>query len=266
MSKAYSLVLTYNKRLQRPYVWNLNPFINNNDSLNITYGNPDLDPQTAHSVSVQNRYQMGSTFLGITFTGSYSDNSIVNYSFFDNATGVTANTNDNLGQDKRAAMNVSLNTKFSPKWNFSLNTNIVYNRVKNKYDTRPAREGLSGYATMNTSVSFSKRFLISSWVSYWRPSVTFQSVRNSNIWYNTGASYKMAKEKLTLTVSALNFFENEKMFTNRINEDIFWKESKTIHPGRIFSFGLSYNFGKLKEKVSRKKGASSDDLLGKDPN
>jgi len=266
MSKAYSLVFSYNKRLQRPYIWNLNPFINSNDSLNISYGNPDLDPQTAHSVSAQNRFQLGSTFLGVTFTGSYSDNSIVYYSFFDTATSVTANTNDNLGQDKRVAMNVSLNTRFSPQWSFSLNTNITYNRAKNKYETRPAREGLSGYATMNTSFSFSKRFLMSSWVSYWRPSVTFQSVRNSNVWYNTGASYKMAKEKLTLTVSALNFFENEKVFINRVNEVLFWKESKTIYPGKIYSFGLSYNFGKLKEKVSKKKGASSDDLLGKEAN
>ncbi len=266
LSKAYSLGLSYNKRLQRPYIWNLNPFINTNDSLNISYGNPELDPQTAHSVSMQNRFQMGSTFLGITFTGSYSDNSIVYYSFFDNSTGVTANTSDNLGEDRRAAMNINLNTRFSPKWIFSVNTNINYNRVKNKYDARPAREGFSGYATMNTSFSFSKRFLMSSWVSVWRPSVTFQSVRNSNMWYNTGLTYKMIKEKLILTVSALNFFEDEKIFTNRINEDQFWKESKTIHPGRIFSFGLSYNFGKLKEKVSKKKGVSSDDLMGKEAN
>ena len=107
---------------------------------------------------------------------------------------------------------------------------------------------------------------MSSWVSYWRPSVTFQSVRNSNVWYNAGASYKMMKEKLTLTLSALNFFEKEKVFINRINEDLFWKESKTIHPGKIYSFGLSYNFGKLKEKVSKKKGVSNDDLMGKEAN
>ncbi|WP_276503125.1 outer membrane beta-barrel protein [Terrimonas pollutisoli] len=266
LSKAYSLALSYSKRLQRPYIWNLNPFINTNDSLNISYGNPELDPQTSHSVSMQNRFQMGSTFLGITFTGSYSNNSIVYYSFFDVATGVTVNTNANLGEDKRVAMNANLNTRFNPKWSFSLNTNLTYNRARNKYATRPPNEGFSGYATMNTSYAFSKRFLMSGWVSYWRPSVSFQSVRNSNVWYNTGLTYKMMKEKLSLTVSALNFFEKEKIFTNQVNEDLFWKKSKSIYPGQVFTFGFTFNFGKLKERVSKKKGVSNDDLIGKEAN
>ncbi|MFC0774136.1 outer membrane beta-barrel protein [Terrimonas alba] len=266
LSKAYSLVLSYNKRLQRPYIWNLNPFINTNDSLNISYGNPELDPQTSHSVAMQNRFQMGSTFLGITFTGSYSNSSIVYYSFFDPTTGVTVNTNANLGEDRRVAMNANLNTRFSPKWSFSLNTNLTYNRARNKYASRPPNEGFSGYATMNTSYAFSKRFIMSGWVSYWRPSVSFQSVRNSNVWYNTGLTYKMMKEKLSLTVSALNFFEKEKIFASQVNEDLFWKKSKSIYPGQVFTFGFTFNFGKLQERVSKKKGVSNDDLMGKEAN
>lgn len=266
LSKAYSLVLSYNQRLQRPYIWNLNPFINTSDSLNISYGNPELEPQTSHSVSMQNRFQMGSTFLGITFTGSYSNNSIVYYSFFDVATGVTVNTNANLGEDRRVAMNVNLNTRFNPKWSFSLNANLTYNRARNKFGTRPPNEGFSGYATMNTSYAFSKRFLVSTWVSAWRPSVSFQSVRNSNVWYNTGLTYKLMKEKLSLTVSALNYFEKEKIFKNQVSEDLFWKRSKSIYPGQVFTFGFTFNFGKLKERVSKKKGVSNDDLMGKEAN
>ena len=41
-----TLVFAYTKRLQRPYIWDLNPFVYNNDSLNISFGNPDLGPQT----------------------------------------------------------------------------------------------------------------------------------------------------------------------------------------------------------------------------
>ena len=266
LSKAYSMVLVYNQRLQRPYIWHLNPFVNANDSLNISYGNPALDPQTSHSVSWQNRFQMGATFLGITFTGSYSDNSIVYYSFFDAATGVTTNTNGNVGEDKRVSMNANLNTRFNPKWNFSLNTNLTYNRAENKFDNRPPNEGVSGYATMNTSYTFSKKFMLSSWVSYWRPSVSFQSVKNSNVWYNSGLTYKMAQEKLSVTVSALNYFEKQKTFATTITEQSFWKESRSIFPGRIYTVGLSFNFGKLKERVSKKKGVSSDDLMEKGAN
>ena len=60
LSEVTTLVLSYNKRLSRPYIWDLNPFVFNNDSLNISYGNPDLGPQTIHSVSAQMRYGKGS--------------------------------------------------------------------------------------------------------------------------------------------------------------------------------------------------------------
>lgn len=266
LSKAYSLVLSYNKRLQRPYIWNLNPFVNTNDSLNISYGNPKLDPQTSHVASIQNRFQWGYTFLGITFTGSYSDNSIVYYSFFNATTGVTVNTNANLGEDRRIAMNTNLNTRFNPKWIFSLNTNLTYNQASNKYGTRPPNKGFSGYATMNTSYAFSKKLLMSTGISFWRPSVSFQLVRNSNVWYNTGLTFKMMKEKLSFTVSAFNYFEKEKIFSSRLSEDLFWKRSKSIYPGQVYSVGFTFNFGKLQEKVSKKKGVSNDDLMGKEAN
>ena len=86
------MVITYSDRLQRPYIWNLNPFKNNNDPLFISYGNPHLDPQIIHNLSLQTRLSKGATFAGITFSGSYSDNMIVQYSTFDKTTGVTSTT------------------------------------------------------------------------------------------------------------------------------------------------------------------------------
>ncbi|HSU27260.1 MAG TPA: outer membrane beta-barrel protein, partial [Chitinophagaceae bacterium] len=62
LSNTFTLVLSYSKRLQRPFIWNLNPFVNNNDSLNISFGNPGLDPQTINSVSVQTRIMKGPFF------------------------------------------------------------------------------------------------------------------------------------------------------------------------------------------------------------
>ena len=77
VSKVTTLVFAYTKRLQRPYIWDLNPFVFNNDSLNISFGNPDLGPQTIHALSSQLRYGKGNTFAGINIEGSYSGNKIL---------------------------------------------------------------------------------------------------------------------------------------------------------------------------------------------
>jgi hypothetical protein len=53
--KNLTMVFSYSQRLQRPFISSLNPFINNNDSLNISYGNPGLDAQVIHNMSLQTR-------------------------------------------------------------------------------------------------------------------------------------------------------------------------------------------------------------------
>src|SRR6185312_8020032 len=99
VSPITTLVFGYTKRLQRPYIWDLNPFVNNNDSLNISHGNPDLGPQTSHGLSAQVRFAKGNTFAGINLDGSYSGNKIQQYTSFDPATGISTTTSLNIGRE-----------------------------------------------------------------------------------------------------------------------------------------------------------------------
>ncbi len=50
-NNTFTMVISYSDRLQRPFIWNLNPFKNNNDPRFISFGNPNLDPQVIHSLS-----------------------------------------------------------------------------------------------------------------------------------------------------------------------------------------------------------------------
>jgi hypothetical protein len=59
--------------------------------LNISYGNPELGPQTSHALSAQLRYAKGGTFAGINIDGSYSGNKILQYASFDPQTGIHQN-------------------------------------------------------------------------------------------------------------------------------------------------------------------------------
>src|SRR6266513_1054130 len=117
VSKVTTLVVAYTKRLQRPYIWDLNPFVYNNDSLNISFGNPDLGPQTIHALSSQLRFGKGNTFAGINVEGSYSGNKILQYSFFDPQTGITKTTSLNIGKECQSSLNLNLNTRLTQKWN-----------------------------------------------------------------------------------------------------------------------------------------------------
>ena len=261
-SNVYTMVLGYNMRLQRPGIWNLNPFVNNNDSLNIFFGNPQLGPQTIHSVSMQSRIMMGTTFAGLTLTGSYSDNMIVQFATFDPTTGITRTTSGNVGKEIQVSLNGNLSAKITPEWNVFLNGNVRYNHVRNKMNASQTNSGVGGNANLNTTYQFNKRFTASGYAGFWRGPVTIQTRYPLNIWYGLGFGYKMFKEKFTVTLNASNFFQKYRDYKMVTRDPAFTTTSISTMPFGGAALSLSWNFGKLTENVSKKKGVTNDDLLG----
>jgi outer membrane receptor protein involved in Fe transport len=261
LSNALTLVVSYSDRLQRPYIYSLNPFKNNNDPLNISYGNPDLEAQIIHSLSVQTRLVKGGTFAGITFTGSYSDNMIVQYASFNTVTGVTSTTSGNLGKEIQVSANGNISTKINKDWNVFINGNIRYNRVENKMLATQSNSGFSGNANLNTSYSINKRFTASGYAGFYRNPVTIQTQYPLNIWYGLSAGYKLFKEKFTVSVGLANFLQKNRTWQLVTKDPAFQYTSTSIMPFRGISLSLNWNFGKMTENVSKKKGVSNDDQI-----
>ncbi len=262
LNNTTTMVLSYGKRLQRPFIWNLNPFVNNNDSLYISYGNPGLDPQTIHNVSAQARFAMGQNFAGLTLSGSYSDDMIVQYSTFNQATGVTSTTSENLGEEMQVSLNANLTLKPNKDWSIFLNGNIRYNKVNNKAIAGMSNSGVGGNANLNTSYTINKRFNVSGYAGFWRSPVSIQFTYPLNTWYGVNFGYKMFKEKLNVSVGAAGMFEKNRNYKMIIRDPNFQTVTTSTFPFRGLAMALTWNFGKLTENVSKKKGVNNDDLIG----
>lgn len=260
MTKITTLVLGYTKRLQRPYIWDLNPFVYNNDSLNISYGNPDLGPQTSHAVNMQWRFTKGNTFAGINIEGSYSGNRIMQYSSFDAATGITTTTSLNIGKEYQSSLNLNFNTKITPKWQLFVNGSIRYLSVSNNADKSQSNSGFGFDLGMNTSYRFSDKFNISSFFGLWQPPQSIQTTYPLNPWHNVAFNYKIFKNKINISLRAVNVYEKYREFKTITQDKNFYSVSINRQPRRAAVLALTWNFGKLTENVSRKKGVSNDDI------
>ena len=71
LAPTQSLRASYNMRISRPGIWFLNPFTDTSNPTAISYGNPDLESEKAHSLSV--------TFG--SFSQKFNVNVSANYSF-----------------------------------------------------------------------------------------------------------------------------------------------------------------------------------------
>lgn len=263
VSKVTTLVLTYTKRLQRPYIWDLNPFVFNNDSLNISYGNPDLGPQTSHALSGQLRYAKGTTFAGINIEGSYSGNRILQYSSFDNQTGITKTTSLNIGKEYQSSLNLNLNTKLTPKWSLFVNGSIRYTSITSNSGISQSNSGFGFNFNMNTSYKFSSKFTIGSFLGFWQNPQTIQTTYPFNTWHNVSFNYKVFKEKVNISIRAVNYTEKTHDFKTITKDVNYYNSNVTTQKRRAAVLALTWNFGKLSESVSKKKGVTNDDILSK---
>lgn len=263
VNPAITLVFGYTKRLQRPYIWDLNPFVFNNDSLNISYGNPHLGPQTSHALTAQLRINKGNTFAGINLEGSYSGNKILQYASFDPATGITKTTSLNIGREIQSSVNVNLSTKLTKKWSLFLNGSVRYANVRNNSDATQSNSGFGVNIGMNTSYKFNSKFTISSFLGFWKDPQTIQTTYPFNTWHNVAFNYKIFKEKVNISLRAVNYFEKTHDFKNITKDRNFYNTNVTTLKRRAGVLALTWNFGKLTENVSKKKGVTNDDILTK---
>jgi len=258
-----TLVFGYTKRLQRPYIYDLNPFVNNNDSLNISYGNPELGPQTVHALNAAIRFGKGNTFAGINLEGSYSGNKILQYTFFDPATGITRTTSLNIGKEVQSSLNINLNTKFSPKWSYFVNGSIRYARVKNNSDRSQSNTGLGCNLFMSTNYRFTDKFSIGSILGLWKDPQTIQTTYPFSTWHNVNVNYKIFRNKILVSLRGVNYFDKIRRYETVTKDKNFYSSNVNRQIRRAFAMALTWNFGKLNENVSRKKGVTNDDILSK---
>ena len=263
VTSVTTLVFGYTERLQRPYIWDLNPFVNNNDSLNISYGNPNLGPQTIHALSAQVRFSKGNTFAGINLEGSYSNNKILQYSFFDPLTGVTSTTSLNIGEEFQSSLNLDFNTKITQKWNVFVNGSIRYSTVRNNTNHAQSNSGFGVNFNLFTSYKFSDKFTVSSYLGLWQDQPTIQTTYPFNTWHNVAVNYKVFKNKVNISLRAVNYFEKNRDYKTVTKDEYFYSTNINTQIRRGAVLALTWNFGKLTENVSKKKGVSNDDILSK---
>ncbi len=263
LSKIITLVLSYNKRLQRPYINDLNPFVFNNDSLDITYGNPHLGPQVIHSVSAQTRIVKGSVFASVGVEGSYSNNKILSYSSFDPASGITRTTSLNIGREFQSRLNLNMNAKISDHWSIFANAAARYSHIANNAQTSQSNQGFGGNFSMNNTFKISSNFGISSFFGVWQEPVTIQTKFPLTVWYNVAFNQKLFKEKINVSLRGVNFLEKTKDFKTIVSDPNFNTANIVTQIRRGAALALTWNFGKLTESVSKKKGVNNDDLYTK---
>ena len=141
LKEGVELQLNFSRRIRRPNFWQLNPYINIIDPLNITKGNPDLKPEyvNAFELNYQKQFDKGS-FLGVLYFHNNQDD-ITRYS--DTITEEQYQQLNNAAIEPNAILNTFINAQYTNRMGAELtyqkkfgnlevipNINLQYRKVK----------------------------------------------------------------------------------------------------------------------------------------
>lgn len=240
-SKSVQWQAGYSKRIFRPRLWDLNPFMNIRNNFNIRTGNPDLLPEFAHS------YELTGIFIlkKISFnTGIYYLHTIdvkENVSFYDE--GVTTTMPMNIGT--RDKVGVELNWKYSFKKWLTANGDFNYGYFKRQgsFESRSFDfKGDQYSGRLNLKFKLKKEIDLELTGNFESAYKTVQGRNSGFAFLDAGLRKKILKSKAVINLAVRD------MFASRINRSTVDQSTYYLYSnskrGSFFSLGFSYSFGK----------------------
>lgn len=249
--KRYNLGATYSIRINRPRENTLNPQVNNVDTLNISYGNPNLSPSYTHQMDIS----FGAFGQKWSFTPrlSYSSSQGVIERFRTvilipgSTTARSESTFDNVGTNNSLALiligNYRPTNKISANGNFSL----IQSKYTSKLNSALNRDGVSVRGTFGFSMQLPQKTAFESNLNY-ANNVSAQGRNKGSVTSSFSARKLFFSNRLNLRVTLNDIFGNRNNTVYNEGEN-FRLQSFSTNNTQNFIFSLNYRFTKIAKKI-----------------
>ncbi|TCC93413.1 TonB-dependent receptor [Pedobacter frigiditerrae] len=241
--KRYNFGTTYSVRINRPRENTLNPQVNNADTLNISYGNPDLSPSYTHQMDVS----FGAFGLKWSFTPriSYSTSSgVIERYRIVNPNGISESTFDNVGTNQSFALMLIGNFRPTNKISTNGNFSVIQSKYSSSLNSSLNRDGLSLRGSLGISMQLPYKTAFESNLNY-ANNITAQGRNKGSVNSSFGARKSFFKNTLSVRISTQDPFgrKNNNSFNQGLN---FISQSYSTNNSSNVNFSLNYRFTKVK--------------------
>jgi outer membrane receptor protein involved in Fe transport len=293
--------LNYSKRINAPNSFQLQPFADYSDPLNISVGNPNLKPQFTHSfeLAYNNVYKKGSNLLVTTYY-KYSTDLITNYIYKDinpiNNDSTFYSSYINANTSKVYGLEISNKTAITKWWDLNLSFNLFKSEINSTIIGQDVNNNLtSWFSKMNNnfklvkglSLQFSGQYQAKTILppggnsggggggrggggfgggGFGGPQSTAQGYNLPNYEFDLAIrkdwTLKGGKTA-SLTLSASDVFKTRVIQT--YSESLYFTQNVTrTRDQQFFRLNFSYRFGKFDVNLLKRKSTKSEDGGGMD--
>ncbi|MDI1255259.1 MAG: TonB-dependent receptor [Flavobacterium sp.] len=250
-----SLVLSYGKRINRPYYQDLNPFLSPLDKFTFYSGNPYLNPSFAHNLEFSYRFK---SIFSTTLSYSKSKDEI-NETIEIND-GIYYSRPGNIGKSQYLSLNAQSDFEVTKWLSAGIYTEVTHTDYKSDLYT----EGLNSSGTF-FSFSGNTRFMIDKgWSAemvgrYTSEITSSQFTLGALGTINIGIQKKIFHDQGSLKFSVNDIFYTSirnGVINNLKNTDATWKNKPD---SRFVALTFVYSFGKTFQSKSRERSGAEEE-------
>ncbi len=252
------LQLSYSRRVERPNNWRLNPYVDRTDSLNIQYGNPQLNPEFVNSIDFGYSKFLGKTSLTSSVFYKLTNDAIDRYTILRDD-GVTESTWRNLS--KITSYGVELTAALPLVDWLKLNGSFSYFNTKFE-ESQTVKQDNSWISKLSAVILFSKDFTVQLNANYNSPIITAQSKFKEMFTTDFAAKKDFLDGRLSVTFRVSDIFNTRKMDSETYGINFFSTSYRKME-SRVAFLGISYRLSPNNgNKERERKSQIQDDDMG----
>lgn len=263
IGQSQQVRLGYNMRVQRAGIDYLNPYVDERDPLNISYGNPDLRSEKSNSVNLNYTLFTRSFNLNASLSHTFVNNSIEQYTFMDvSRPNVSVSTYGNIGKRHQTGLFLYMNWSPAPWFRFFMNGGVDYISMKSE-ENNLSNRGWSGRLFGGAQCSLPMDFRLNLNAGYMLPRIQLQGERSDYLSHGATLSKDFLGKKLTVSVYCKSPLKKTWLMENYTYNPSFALRETENKITREFGLAVSYRFGSLADTLKKiKRGIVNDDVKG----
>lgn len=243
---------SYSRRIYRPGIWDLNPFVNATDPLNYFSGNPNVKPEYTNSYELSFiKYFSQTTVTPTIFYRDTYDKITRTRILIDSNRTLTSV--DNLDRSKSYGAELVLNTTLFQFWNINGSVSYYKNDVTSSIPNTPAKN--SSYLWSGRATSFMRLpNIVDIQISYFYSGKMITTQGSVEPFTSMDLSLKkdFLDNKLSVSLRVQDVFNNLK-FKVLLDDPNFTENLFRKRDTRAAFLNVTYKFGKEDKNQKRRK-------------
>lgn len=218
-----SMQLSYSRRVRRPHMWDLNPYINVMDGRHLGFGNPNLDPEFTNAFELS--YNLGFDKVNL-YTAAYfrhSNNTITWYGFYwDSASvaqyawwepynsdyeGYWAAGPQNLANSYNYGLEFIFDWQITSWWKVNLSLNLYEERIEgSSLLNNNVQQGFQAGGKLNSFMTLPNDWTLQFSGQYRAPGLDLQATMDPSYWFDLAVKKDVFNKRGTINLRVSDVF------------------------------------------------------------